>query len=106
MGCRRGRSKDVRPDPAGSLPSGRSAISLRCIGHARPGIRARKLIENSPAAAITLSWIQLLRRRVVLYLPGHVAVEGPPSLHPAPPSLPPPIHQRPETRPDGKEVVR
>src|SRR3546814_6723325 len=71
--------------------SGGSAISLRCIGHARPGIRARKLIENSPAAAITLSWIQLLRRRVVLSLPGHVAVEGPPSLHPAPHSLPQPI---------------
>src|SRR3546814_16834482 len=49
------------------------------------------MIENAPAAAITLSWIQLLRRRVVLSLPGHVAVEGPPSLHPAPHSLPQPI---------------
>src|SRR3546814_4999928 len=49
------------------------------------------MIENAPAAAITLSWIQLVRRRVVLSLPGHVAVEGPPSLHPAPHSLPQPI---------------
>lgn len=45
-------------------PRGRSAISLRCIGHARPGIRARLLIKNPSAAALTLSWIQLLRRRV------------------------------------------
>ena len=29
-----------RPARVGSLPSGRSAISLRFIGHARPGIRA------------------------------------------------------------------
>ncbi len=29
-----------------SLPSGRSAISLRFIGHARPGIRARRLMKD------------------------------------------------------------
>lgn len=63
----------VGPARVSSLPSGRSAFSLRCIGHARPGIRARMLIKTSPAAAITPSWIQLLRRRVVPSLPGYAA---------------------------------
>lgn len=85
------RSEAARPSPASSLPSGRSVFSLRRIGHARPGIRARKLIKNTPAAVIVvLSWIQLLRRRVVPSLPGHVAV-GTTSLHPAPHSLQQPI---------------
>lgn len=73
---RKGGRRMERPGPAGSLPSGRSAFSQRLIGHARPGIRARKLIESPSAAAIVSSWIQLLRRRVVLSLPGHVAVGG------------------------------
>lgn len=43
-----GRTSDENERPArvSSLPSGRSAISLRFIGHARPGIRARKLIKD------------------------------------------------------------
>jgi hypothetical protein len=57
------REEGGRPDRVSSLPSGRSATSLRFIGHARPGIRARMLIRNLPAAAITSSWNQLLRRR-------------------------------------------
>ncbi len=74
VGKRKRRKR--RPAWVGSLPSGRSAISLRIIGHARPGIRARMLIKSSPAAAITLSWIQLLRRREVPCLPGYAATEG------------------------------
>lgn len=48
---RRGGRRLVRPGPAGSLPSGRSAFSQRLIGHARPGIRARKLMKSPSAAA-------------------------------------------------------
>lgn len=40
------RPQNERPDPVSSLPSGRSAFSLRRIGHARPGIRARKLVKS------------------------------------------------------------
>src|SRR3546814_4804946 len=64
-GCLRASRSTTGPDQC-FAPLGEVGDLAAPIGHARPGIRARRLIRNTPAAAITLSWIQLqlLRRRV------------------------------------------
>src|SRR3546814_11545749 len=57
-GCRRASRSTTGPDQC-FAPLGEVGDLAAPIGHARPGIRARRLIRNTPAAAITLSWIQL-----------------------------------------------